>query len=439
MPAFLAVVTGVLGYALLCAAALLPWFRVPEAQMINGGVTIVGAEPHVTILFKALCLLTVAAIALARRFTRSRIVMARLITLLLVALLHFPYCVMVWSPAVATQAAWLQAQHESMSWLGGDIYGEQEIKDVDFKRHVDVADAEMTVAAFPLPAWSISTFQWSRLPELVESLGYSNRFCQFVSKGWFVALAGAAFALVPLCRGARGFRFPVFHAIGRTGLTSLVAAVALALTPIFVTGAILAASREAAQRGEYEASWQALQRAARMLPAIQEDTDFLIQQGILEARLGQPTAAAALYRATILDRQGSSAPAREAFNALVANEPADSAVHREAVSALLRSSIRALNSGQAEEAVATLACVLAHDPCNVKALYTLQLACLRTAQLKRVPPLVARMHGVYRFFTTKTKAPVIASAYENAALAEYQGGQTDEALALRRVSMGRPR
>lgn len=439
MPAFFAVVTGVLGYALLFAAAFLPWFRVPEARVIDGVSTVVGIEPHATIAFKALCLLVIAGVWFVRRVTRSRIQVARLITLLLVGLLLFPYAVMVWSPSVAVQAGWLQAQHESMSWLGGDIYGEQEIKDVDFKKHVDVADAEMPVAAFPLPGWALSTFQLSRLPELLECLGYSNRFCQFVNKGWFVALAGALFALVPLCRGARGFRFHVCSAIGRTGLAGVGVAAMAALTPVFAAGFLIASSRDAAQRGDYAASLQWLRRAALMLPAIKDDTDFLVQQGILESRLGKPTAAAALHRANLLDRQGYSAQAREEFDAILTGEPSDSPLHREAVSALLRSSIRALNSGQAETAVETLDRVLAQDPCNVKALYTLQLACLRTSQFERVPSLVARMHGVYRYFTTKTKAPVIASAYENGALAEYQRGQTGEALALRRVSLGRPR
>lgn len=439
MPAFLAVVTGVLGYVLLFSAALLPWFQVPEARLIDGAVTIVGLEPHATVAFKALCLIAIAGAGLVRRITHRRVPVARLMTLLLVALLLFPYSVMVWSPAVASRAGWLQAQHESMSWLGGDIYGEQEIKDVDFKRHVDVADAEMPVAAFPLPTWALSTFQWSRVPELIECLGYSNRFCQFVNKGWFVALAGALFALVPLCRGARGFRFHVCATIGRTGLASLAVAGALALTPVFAAGFLVASSRDAAQRGDHAASLRWLQRAARVLPAIAGDTDFVLQRGILESRLGKPTPAAALHHAALLDREGYSAQARDEYDSILGNEHSGSALHRESVSALLRSSIRALNSGHAEVAVEALDCVLAHDHCNVKALYTLQLACLRTSRLERVPSLVARMDGVYRFFTTKTKSPVIASAYENAALAEYQHGQMDEALALQRVSMGRPR
>ncbi len=439
MPAFLAFVTGALGYVLLFGAAFLPWFRVPGSRMIDGVATIVGVEPHLAIAFKVLCVLAILAAGLTRHITRSRVHVARLITLLLVALFFFPYLLMVWSPRVAAQAGWLQTQHESMSWLGGDIYGEQEIKDVDFKNHVEVADAEMPVAAFHLPSWSPSTMQWSRLPELVEWLGFSNRFCQFVNKGWFVALAGAAFALVPLCRGARGFRFHIGETIAKTGMVSLSVGTLAALTPLFATGFLITFAREAAQRGEPAASLQWLQRAAHLLPAIQQDTEFLAQQGLLENRLGIPTRTAALHRARQLDHQGFSTQARHEFDAILAAVPPDSALHRETVSALLRSSIRALNSGQAEAAVATLDCVLAHDPCNVKALYTLQLACLRASQFERVPVLVARMDAVYRYFSTKTKTPVIASAYENGALAEYLRGHADEALALRRVSMGRPR
>jgi hypothetical protein len=436
MPALLAVVTGVLGYALLLVAAMVPWFRLPELRVIDGAATIVGTEPRVAIAFKALCLIASGAAWLARH-DRARL--ARVLVLLLVALSFFPYFVMVWSPDAAARASWLQTQHESMSWLGGDIYGEQEIKDIDFKNRVEVADAEMPVAAFHLPDWTPATMQWSRLPEIVEWLGFSNRFCQFVNKGWFVALAGALFAMVPLCRGARGFRFEVCETIAKTGFVAFSASSLLALTPLFVTGYCISFARDAAQGGDPAGSLKWLQRAGQVLPAIEQDSDFVAQRGLLESRLGLNTPAATLHAAAVLDRQGFTVRARDAFDSLLATAPADSAVYREAGSALLRSSIRALNSGKATSAAETLDCVLAHDPCNVKALYTQQLACLRTSHLERLPSLLARLDGVYRFFSTKTKAPVIAASYENGALAEYLRAHTDEALALRRISMGRPR
>lgn len=439
MPAFLAFVTGVLGYLLLLAAAFLPWFRVPESQTADGLVTVVGIEPRVAVIFKALCVVAIAGAWLEHRLARQRDHVARLLAVFFVTLLFFPYFVMVWSPAVAAQASWLQTQHESMSWLGGDIYGEQEIKDIEFKKYVEVADEEMSVASFPLPNWMPATIQWSRLPELIAWLGYSNQFCQFVNKGWFAALAGVLLALVPQCRGARGFRFPVCESISRTGMVGLSVGGAVALVPLFAAGCLVSFSRDAVQRGDYAASLQWLNRAAHVLPAIQQDTDFLVQQGVLEDRLGLETPSVALRRATLLDQQGFTTRAREEFNALLATAPAGSALQRETVSALLHSSIRSLNRGQAQSAVESLDCVLEHDPCNVKALYTLQLACLRTSQFERLPSLVARMEEGYRFFTTRTKAPVIAAAYENGALAEYLRGRTDEALALRRISMGRPR
>ncbi|MGB8166522.1 MAG: hypothetical protein WCF18_03455, partial [Chthoniobacteraceae bacterium] len=370
MPAFLAFVTGVLGYALLLAAIIFPWFSVPESRLADGVASIVGVGPFVTVVFKTLGVLAILGAGLTWRVTRKCGHIAGLLTLLIVTLFFFPYFVMVWSPNVAAQASWLQTQHESMSWLGGDIYGEQEIKDVDFKNQVEVADAEMPVAAFHLPNWAPSTMQWNRLPELVEWLGFSNRFCQFVNKGWFIALAGAAFALVPLCRGARGFRFHVFETIAMTAFASLSVGMLVALTPLFATGSLVTLSREAAQRGDHAESLRWLHLAARVLPAIRQDSAFLAQQGLLESKLGMTTRAAALYRARQLDRQSFSARARDEFDAILANAQPDSALYRETVSALLRSSIRALNSGQAQAAAETLDCVLAHDPCNVKALYT---------------------------------------------------------------------
>jgi len=41
--------------------------------------------------------------------------------LMLVVALAFPYAVMMRSPVVAAEAAWLQMQHDNLIWLGGDI------------------------------------------------------------------------------------------------------------------------------------------------------------------------------------------------------------------------------------------------------------------------------------------------------------------------------
>ena len=435
MPRFLALGTGILGGTLLLLAAFLPWFRVPMADATGG---LAGVEPHVTFVLKVLGLFVAGGSALIWRRTRCRASVARGLTLLFVALLFFPYLVMVWSPREAAQASWLQTQHESLAWLGGDIFGEQESKGRAGKSEVRMTLIEVTGEAIRLPR-AASTAQVSWLPELLECFGYSNRFCQFANRGWFLALGGTLLVLVALCRAREGFQFSVFRTITRSGLAGLGIGVAVALTPIFIAGALVARSRTAAQQGDPAAAWRWLHRAALVLPALRQDADLLARRGLLENSLGMPTAAAALHRATVLDRQGFAARAQTDFVALLADAPPGSAVQRAAGCALLRSGIQALNSGQTEVAAALLDSVLAVDPSNVKALYALQLACLRAPRPDRLPALVARTDAAYRFFSTRTKAPVVAAAYENAALAAQGRGQTDEALALRRISLGRPR
>ena len=440
MPAFLAFVSGRLGLLLLLlAATALPWFSVPGLRMAGGTATVAGIEPSVTAIFKVLCLAGIAGAWLAMRAVRFRNHAARGLTLLLVALFLFPYFTMVWSGRVAARAGALQNQHESLSWLGGDIYGEQEIKDFEFKNRVAVTDAELPSAPFQMPDLPLHTMQWNRLPEIVEWLGYSDGFCEFVNAGWFAALAGAALSLAALCRMPEGFHFQTGRIACRTAMAALPAAIAGALLPLFAAGWLVSLARNATARGDHAESWKWLARAARVLPAIRENPDYLAQQGVSEAALHRSTPATALRAATLLDSQGFHAQARDEFKTVLSIAPQYSALHREAVRGLLRSSIRLLRSGDAEAAVGTLDCVLEHDPCNIKALYALQLACLRTARFERLPKLVARFDEVYRFFNTDTKAPVVAAACENGALAEYLRGNIGEALALHRVSLGRPR
>lgn len=435
MPRFLALGTGVLAAAFLLAAVFLPWFRVP---MAGGSGELAGIEPPATLVLKALCLAAAAFCGIVWRGPRGRPRAARVLALLFVALLFFPSLVMIWSPAAAAQAGWLQTQHESLSWLGGDIFAEQSAKGGADKNAVRVTPLEGSGVALHLPV-AAAAAETSWLPRFFEWLGYTNRFCQFANRGWFLALGGALLALVALCRGSGGFSFPLFHTITRTGFAGLAAGCALALLPIFVAGTFVANSRRAAERADAAGARRWLDRAAGVLPVLRQDSDFLAQQGYLENRLGMGTPAAALYRATELDKQGFEDRAQAEFAILLAASPAHSAVRREAVCALLYSAAQALNSGRAEAAAATLDQVLEYDPANLKALHALQLACLRMPQPARLPALVARTDAVYRFFSTRTKAPVLAAAFEKAALAAQMHGQTDEALALRRVSLGRPR
>jgi tetratricopeptide (TPR) repeat protein len=251
--------------------------------------------------------------------------------------------------------------------------------------------------------------------------------------GWLLALVGAALVLIGACRGEGGPDFPTVRAAARAGVLTGAAAIVLALLPATLCAVQIERARAAVERGDLALALSRLEWAARILPVLRHNGDFVDEVGLLHGRLGRRTPEAALRESRILLQQGRFDEAELALTSMAEDPSSPPVVHVEAVRALLRRGIRELNSGATAAAVETLESVLAVDPCNVKANYGLELAYLRTGRLASVAPLAARMRKVYRLVNTLSKVPVLAAVQENVAYAAYFGGDADGALSARQL------
>jgi hypothetical protein len=363
-----------------------------------------------------------AALAGARASRRPRAV--RIMATLLSALLLFPHAVMVWCPETAGKATWLHAQHEGLTWTGGDTWTSGENKNIGWKDRVSVADMLEEVGVMRTPALSPGTVPFASVHDLLDWLGYSNSFCFFVRGGWGFALAGSVLLLIALCRGAHGPDRRSILDASRSGGAALAVAIAICLLPAALCALQIERARVAAERGSLALSLRRLELASKLLPVTTQNSDLVDQIGLLQARLGMQTSEASLYRAKTLERLGHLDEAEVLFASILSSAGPPGPVRREASRALLRRGIRELNSGEAKSALETLEAVLGADPCNVKANYALQMAYLRLMRFDSVGPLAARMRRVYRFFNTLTKLPVLAATEENVAFAAYLAGDS---------------
>jgi hypothetical protein len=423
----LSLAVGAFGVALLFASATQPWFGVPDAapNQLANSLAIVAREAPVTPAFKVLCLLALGAAAwAAMRLDRPRLATARIFSALLGALLLYPHTVMVWCPATAARAAWLEQQHASLTWGGGDVWTSAEYKKLDgHKDRVYVAEMLDESGVMHTPALSPEAIPFESAHDLLVWFGYSNTFCLFVCGGWGVALAGSILLIVAACRSRHGADRQALWAASRTALLFLSGAFVFCLLPAAVCGAQIERSRQAAERGQIGLSLERLELAAQLLPVIRQNSDFVDEIGLLDARLARQTREATLHRAKMMQRQGRLEQADVLFVSIIGANPNEGdMVRREAVRGLLRRGIEKLNSGEPKAALETLETVARADPCNLKANYALQLASLRAMRLESVDALAARMRTVYRYFHTLTKLPVLGAAQENVALAAYLQG-----------------
>jgi hypothetical protein len=416
------------GAALLVTSVAMHWFGVPDAPPSAPDAPLVVAlrEAPATLVFKALCLgALVAAGLLARRTADRRRVVAGLAAVLLL----YPHAVMVWCPATAARAAWLEDQHTSLVWAGGDMWSGDEDKRFAWKGRVYVAPIAAEIRVVRTPAFEPVATPFGDIHDLLDWFGYSNPFCLFVRAGWAAALGGCVLMLAGLARGeGRAGRRALGDCV-RAGCASAAIAGALALAPAAACAVVLALARSAASRGEYVKSLGLVRASTRLLPVLAANTDVVAEIGLLETRLGVKSLQADLYAARARAAVGDFDVADEIFTAIARDPRSPLVVRREAVRGLLQRGIRLLNSGETNAAAALLEAVLDADPCAVKANYALELAYLRAGRFASVEPLAARMRRVYGAFGTLTKMPVLGAVDENVADARYLSGDVAGAYA----------
>jgi tetratricopeptide (TPR) repeat protein len=429
----------VCGFGCLLLSAKKTWFALP---VLTAGMsttpTITAGEPWSTNWYQMVAVLVALASVGCWVFYSSRArLLVSLLVVWLIVLLAFPWTVMIADCQTAARATWLQMQHENLTWLGGDLATSQASAAAGWKTRLYVVDTPRRLSMMNPPAWQPWDFALNRMPELFEWLGYTNTFCQFVRRGWFLAIAGTCLLLAATClvHGTLDTKL-ARQALLILFFGCLVVCLA-AWTPPFVAGRSLGEARRHTVRGHYEDALNSLRAATKRLPVLAEDTYYIAQVGLLEHHLRRHTPAAKLYHANLLEREGRFAEAERHCEQLLSSRQASAAVRREASRGLLRSAVHALNAGNDDLANRNLQFVLAAEPCNLKANYMLQLAALRSGQFERIRDLVEHLAHVYDYFCFPNKKAVLAAGQQNLFYAAYLEGELEVARS-HNIRMKRP-
>ena len=374
--------------------------------------------PYFLVGTLATALLATVTLATAR-WRRTTVVLASCWGAVLLA---FPYAAMILEPELGARAAWLQSQLENLTWLGGDLATGFESALQPDQPATAIVYTPRRFAIVPMPTWALSDVSPTQFFALVEWLGYTDAFCAFVRRGWFLACIGTAAVCLSVCVGSGKPCFAYLN-IGRRmfgGVLGVGIACAWILPLNSSKHLSCAASR--ATSGDYQEAVVELRRAASILPALAHDSYYVAQLGLLETLTGEvATPAAQLHRAVRMERAGRLEQARSVYRTLVRDLPRESPIRREACRATLRSAISAFNSGSYQRATDGFRTVLAAEPCNLKAMYSLSLSALRRHDWAQLENLVRRQDAVYAFFQFHSKKSVLASNQRllfRAALAE---------------------
>jgi tetratricopeptide (TPR) repeat protein len=421
------------GIAALCAAAMMPWMQVPLGFDAGKLTT---TAPAALSIYRIGCLLVgVTAAVVVATFGLRGDAVRRMATLWLVAVLLFPYFAITWDPRLASQASWLQMQHENLTWLGGDIYTGSEFAEAHARYSVYPVDPPRRMTIFRVPSTPPWGLDVASVGDLLEWLGYTETFCQFCRAGWFLALFGTATILAAACVIDRTKqRRRVIRSIRLMALVAVMGA-AVAWTLPLVAGWRIAGAEESARAGDYDAALRQLESASALMPVLRHDTCIVAQTGKLDFLLGRQTAEAELYFATRLEAEGRFAEAADRYRSLMHEGVVGSPVRRESCRALLRSAIHDLNSGRTDTAERDLREVLIVEPTNLKANYTLQLACVRAGRREELAELVDRFARIYSAFQALSKDSALSFAHSNRMAASLDADEASIARSAYRKSV----
>lgn len=427
LPDFLSRSVGIAGFAAVLCSAFTSWFSVPTVVSLNG--QLLAEEPPASWAYRtaSLCV-CVATLLVFFRKSPWKPRMVRIYLFWVVCLLLFPYFLTVWSADAAGRASWLQNQHESLTTGTGDSYISQQNMGSLLRHRVNVVNLPIETQVVELPDWKPEGFSWSRMLGMAEWFGLSDWFASFFRIGWPLALFGSVAILLALSREEGPERGRTAQRLLLQGSGIFLAAIIVALGPVVVGRNCLLAAKRCAQMGEYASARRLMRWAARCLPVITQDGDYLVQVGLLADALGLPDSEAICYRARLAEDAGFYFQARTMYLEGLSSDRNQPALIREDAKGVLRHAANAMNAGEVDSATVLLEQVLAADPTNLKANYSLQLAYLRSGNVVGLRALRQRMTNVYAFFNTPLKDPVLANAAENQAIGELLGGDPPAAL-----------
>ena len=431
-----------LAFLLVAVSFLKPWYALP--YLGDSADQFLTQDSVYTFYFKALIGAVTLAFTLVYLVRRRRIksygvMLLRYGVCCLVLILWFPAWVMVRDAKVSGDGAWLQQQHDTMTWLGGDVYRAHAERSVELGTGVNAQDPPERLAVYRPPMGSLGL---QRINDWLWWLGYGPAFTQFVGKGWFYAAGGYALGCICLCGFYWRKSIPAARRIFRQ-LVILVFFLGVSVGGISVLVVVAAKnamvdSEEATARGDYEQARESLRSAIRWMPSLECDSGVIRQLGYLDAHLGEEDSDhALLYQIFWFEQQGYYSRARQLVNRLVDRKSQMSRVCvRELSRHQLRIAINYINSGRYTQAIEHLDNLLKDEGNCLQACFHRQLMALQTGDVAGNRQMNDRLCALYGGVKSKNKRGVIAASWWMLAQGELKAGNTEEAWKARKRSKG---
>jgi len=353
----------------------------------------------------------------------------------------YPQWVTVHDADTSGDAAWLQQQHDNITWLGGDVFRAHAERYNDIQLTVNMQDPPIFLAAFKTPMETITSLGIEEIPEIIWWFGLNAGFSQFVGRGWFVAWLGtglvglAAFGLLKgsAKKGRRQLLKRGFYVFAASASILVISA----MVPVMQASASLRQAKTAALNGEYQPCIDHLMQAQKWMPSLKFDTSLIMQRGRIETLQGKNTTCAALFKVWKLENLGHGSRAKDLLADLdQKRDQLPREWQRELARAWLRVTIDDFNSGKVTTAYAQFGRICDQEPVAIQARLHHQLCALQVGDLMNNRKRRREIADLYGPYLRKDKRGVLATSWYILSQGEWNAGNAREAAEARRQSKG---
>ncbi len=437
LPNLVSGVTIVVAILLVILGMLSPWFAIPH--IVDNEV--VTRDSSITVYFKILLFLIFLVLLISTKgsFERLGKKLAYATMAGLLFSLWFPSWLTMRDVDVMGDAAWLQQQHDNMTWLGGDVYRAHSERSIGWGAGVNAQDPPSRLAMYKPPVGSLSL---ERMNDWIWWIGYGPSFTQFVGKGWFCMVFGCFFGLI--CIIGYYWRKNVYEArqllrkLFSRGMAVCIIILGISVLIVMKTNYSLNLTKANISNSEYEMASANLKDAIRWMPTLECDSGILRQMGYLDINNGKEYSAyAALYEINHLEEEGYYAQARGLLqkNVYKLNEMPRTC-GRELIRHQIRVAVNEINSGRHQQAGRRLDKIIQQKPNVIQARFHRQLVALHTGELIRSREMNRSLIEIYKKFKSKNKRGVIAASWLMLAQSELDAGNVKESGEARQKSKG---
>lgn len=443
LPKLLNLVMSLVALGFVVISFIGPWFALPRYDVTSGDFYTLDSK--FTLYFK-LGLMLISVVVISRLlWVRKRggdwkkpVIKGAILGF--VCVLWYPSVIAHRDTELIGDAAWLQQQHDTMTWLGGDVFRAHSERSVELGTGVNAQDPPDRLAVYRPPAGSMGVTQ---INDWLWWFGYGPSFTQFVGSGWFYALTG--YVLLGLCVCGFSWRESVLEArflfkesivfLMKTSVVMIVVMVAF----VQLAHHALLEAKDSLADSDYLAARAKIERAIGYLPSLCCDTGIIRQLGYCDLKSGERASVnSQLYQVYLLERQGYFERARSVVDSLAADSttlPRYQA--REISRQQLRVAINSINSGRYSRAKSYLDRVLSSEDNCLQAYFHRQLVSLQTGDLVMNQSMHRGLMQLYQGVRSKNKRGVKAASDWMLAQGELKEGHVEKAWEARKRSMGK--